>query len=290
MGATLPLNRELPTMSTCHFFFQYPLKKGTVSPCRPWSWVSKAVKTLYLLLVVILEGGVWSGVQLLWVTRVQSASFSVVSATEAWFWNHLYPLILHNLLTVSCSLATWHNRSSNCAHLFRVLTFSPGEGSGHSLQLTVYTEVSFLPPGGRNSFHQFLLGGSVRHLRGFLCRNTGFNSEVSAHFYGRDLEHFPGLWAYKQGARPFSCTFCANCCSHNPCLHALFTVLLVTCTPRDQRSFLFSLELCGKKSTTQLFAFLMEICLINYFLVLEIVHALYMRGQEQTFGDRVTKY
>lgn len=47
----------------------------------------------------------------------------------------------NSLLTVACNLAAWCHRSSTCAYLLQVLTFSPGEVFGHTLQPTVYAEV-----------------------------------------------------------------------------------------------------------------------------------------------------
>ena len=146
--------RQMGTSDTHHkhlvFFLRCPLcAAGTVSPCRLCSWVFIAVKASYWVLVVMLEGGGWSGVLPLWVTRVRGASFSEVSATGPQFWNHLSisilaPLIPRSLLPVSCNSAIWHNRSSTYTKPVQVLTFSPGEGSGHSLQPTACTEVSFL--------------------------------------------------------------------------------------------------------------------------------------------------
>lgn len=149
IGPSAPFN-SVTHYKHLHFFIQYSLCANcTVSPCRPCTWVSIDVKASYLVLVVILEGEDWDRGLLLWVTRVQCASLSVVSDIGPQFWNYLSisisaPLLLHSLLTVACNSATWCIRSSACAHLMQVFTFSPGEGSGHSLQPTTYTEVSFL--------------------------------------------------------------------------------------------------------------------------------------------------
>lgn len=97
-----------------------------------------------------------------------------------------------------------------CAHLLQTFTFSPEEECGRLVQPTASTEAIS---------YQSHLHGSLKHLRGFLCRNTGFISEACAHHYGRDLEHFPGLWAHRQGAWPFSCTLlCKLLHSLSPCL------------------------------------------------------------------------
>jgi len=47
------------------------------------------VKASFFFAVVMLEGGGWSGVLLLRVTRVQGASISLVVSTGAWFCNHV---------------------------------------------------------------------------------------------------------------------------------------------------------------------------------------------------------
>ena len=76
VGASVPLNRGSPTTSTRRFFSRCLLcAAGVVSSCRPCSWVSTVVKASCLFLVVVLEGGGWSGVLLLRVTRVQGASY-----------------------------------------------------------------------------------------------------------------------------------------------------------------------------------------------------------------------
>ena len=42
---------------------------------------------------------------------------------------------------------------------------------------------------------------SVRHHRGFHCRNSGFSSEASAHHHGRDLEYVPGAVGLQAGCK-----------------------------------------------------------------------------------------
>lgn len=100
-------------------------------------------------LIVVLESGNWRIILLLWVARVQGALFCLVSAAVTLFWNHLAvsilaPLILCNLLAVYCNLATWHHRLSTRTDPLHVLVFSPEEGSGHSFQPLICTEISFL--------------------------------------------------------------------------------------------------------------------------------------------------
>lgn len=57
MGASIPLTSASPTASIYHFLLWHPLPVAhTVSPCRPCSWVSMAVKASYLFLVAMLEG------------------------------------------------------------------------------------------------------------------------------------------------------------------------------------------------------------------------------------------
>lgn len=58
MGASMPLNSASPATSICHFLLWHPLPAaGIVSPHRPCSWLSTAVKASYLVLVAVLEGG-----------------------------------------------------------------------------------------------------------------------------------------------------------------------------------------------------------------------------------------
>lgn len=98
---------------------------------------------------MMLGGRDWGGALLLWLTRVQGVSFSVVSTTGAEFWNNLSVyisahLVLQSLLPVSCNSVTWCSKSSICAHILQPLSFSLGIGSGHSLKTTICTVVSIL--------------------------------------------------------------------------------------------------------------------------------------------------
>ena len=107
------------------------------------------IKASNLFSIVLREGGGWSGVLLLQVSRVQGSSISLLVSTGAWFCNHLSisnlgHLILPSLLTVSCSSVTWCIRSSTCLHLVLALTSAPEEVYGHSLQAAACTDVSFI--------------------------------------------------------------------------------------------------------------------------------------------------
>lgn len=63
--------------------------------------------------------------------------------------------------------------------------------------------------------YQFCLGGSTRHLRGFHCRSTVFNSEASAHHYGKDTEHYLGYG-------PTSSLHHSSCTNYHTNCHNLF--------------------------------------------------------------------
>lgn len=58
---------------------------------------------------------------------------------------------------------------------------------------------------------------------------------MSAHHRGRGLEHFPGLWAYEQGARPFSHALLPPPpCPLQPCLQAPVAALPVASAPQGR--------------------------------------------------------
>ena len=56
MGAAVPLSRESPTTSTCHFLLQLVVcVADALSPCESCSLASSTAKTLYALLVGTYE-------------------------------------------------------------------------------------------------------------------------------------------------------------------------------------------------------------------------------------------
>lgn len=146
---------------------------------------------------------------LFYVTRVQCAPISEVSAIGPWFWNQLSVSIsalpiLSSLVTVSCNTAAWHNRLSDCKHLLEVVISMSEELSGHSLQPTTCTEISSL---SRSSWVD--------------------RWDLSQAFTVGTLILVLGLRTYKQGMRFFP----ANCCSL-----ACVSILLLTLPVSHQSS------------------------------------------------------